>query len=161
MRRAVRAFFVWVMVVAMPLQGMAASAMGSCGPSHARIMQGLMAGAPLAASLEAAEAGHGTFASDHGAHQHATPAHPVGDEPCAGTHTGSRAAADGLSGQVLHHGDFSCSACAACCPALALPASLVLPEPSGPEPLVQVAPIEPVASHQPDGPERPPRTIFA
>ena len=161
MRRAVRAFFVWVMVVAMPLQGMAASAMGSCGPSHARMMQGLMAGAPLAASHEAAAAGHGAFASDHGAHLHATPAHAVGDEPCAGTHTGSRADADGLSGQVPHHGDFSCSACAACCPALALPASLVLPEPSGPEPLVQVAPIEPVASHQPDGPERPPRTIFA
>ena len=36
MRRIVRAFLVWVMVIAMPVQGMAASAMLVCGPSHER-----------------------------------------------------------------------------------------------------------------------------
>lgn len=158
MHRFFRAFLVWVMVIAMPVQGMATSAMVVCGPSHERMTQGLMLDAPGVASSRAAH-GHDDSAMDHGVHQgeHVHPASggPVADLPSAG------ADVDGTVGLFPHHGKFSCSACAACCSALALPASFVLPEPSTPVHLVRMASVEPVASHQPDGLERPPRTILA
>jgi len=57
MQRVFRAFLVWVMVIAMPVQGMAASVMFFCGPSHERMMQGLMADAPVSPSSHAANPG--------------------------------------------------------------------------------------------------------
>lgn len=66
MSRVARAFLVWVMVVAMPVQGMAGSAMRFCAHSHELMMQGLM--------LEASAPGRdgvvtqATAAMDHGAH---------------------------------------------------------------------------------------------
>lgn len=155
MNRVFRAFLVWVMVIAMPVQGMAASVMLFCGPSHERMMQGLMADAPALASSQTTAPGHDLMAADHGAHEHAVPAHSVADEPAAG------ADANDVTGLLPHHGKFSCSACAACCSALALPASFVLPVPSSPEYLAPMSPVEPVASHQPDGLDRPPRTVLA
>lgn len=155
MHRVVRAFLVWVMVIAMPVQGMAASVMLFCGPSHERMMQGLMADGPGVGSSRVAEAGHADSAADHGLHAHAAPAHPGADNAGAGSD------ADGLTSLSPHSGKFTCSACAACCSALALPAGFVLPPPSSPEHLVPMSPVEPVASHQPDGLDRPPRTVLA
>ena len=51
MSRAVRAFLVWIMAIAMPVQGMAASAMLFCGPSHERMMQSLVVGASVMAGM--------------------------------------------------------------------------------------------------------------
>lgn len=155
MQRVFRAFLVWVMVIAMPVQGMAASVMLFCGPSHERMMQGLMADAPALASSLTTAPGHDRMAADHAVHEHASPEYPVADEPAAG------ADASGVNGLSKHHGKFTCSACAACCSALVLPASFVLPVPSSPEHLAPMSPVEPVASHQPDGLDRPPRTVLA
>ena len=155
MQRVFRAFLVWVMVIAMPVQGMAASVMLFCGPSHERMMQGLMADAPVSPSSHAANPGREPAATGHGVHEHASPEYPVADEPAAG------ADASGVNGLSKHHGKFTCSACAACCSALVLPASFVLPVPSSPEHLAPMSPVEPVASHQPDGLDRPPRTVLA
>jgi hypothetical protein len=155
MNRVVRAFLVWVMVIATPVQGMAASAMLFCGPSHERMMQGLMADGSGMASSQSAVTWHEDSAADHGVHEHAATEHPGAGNSGAGTD------ADGTTGLFPHHGKFSCSACAACCSALALPASFVLLAPSGPEHLAPMSPVEPVASHQPDGLDRPPRFVLA
>jgi len=155
MQRVFRAFLVWVMVIAMPVQGMAASVMLFCGPSHERMMQGLVVDAPASPSSHAAKPGHEPAATGHGVHDHAVPEHPVADEPATG--------ADGndVTGLFPHHGKFSCSACAACCSALCLPTSFVLPTPSIPEHVAPMPTVEPVASHQPDGLDRPPQTVLA
>lgn len=158
MSRAVRAFLVWVMAIAMPVQGMAASAMLFCGPSHERMMQRLVVDAPAMASHHGAGAGHDHAATDHGEHRHAAHAahaDAVAPDPAA------EADADGAGGMSPHHAQFNCSACAACCFMLALPASFALPEAVSPVHAVHPPPAAPVASHPPDGLDRPPRTVLA
>lgn len=142
------------MVIAMPVQGMAASAMLFCGPSHERMMQGLVREAPAAAQVDVHEHAHGGSAADHGVHPH-TDSH--GPDASQGHES---ADADGAQGLMPHHGKFSCSACAACCSVLALPAPFALPEASSPVHPVRMAPVAPIASHQPDGLDRPPRAVL-
>jgi hypothetical protein len=155
MNRVVRAFLVWVMVFAMPVQGMAASAMLFCGASHERMMQGLVLDASASAPDHSGDAAHEMAAMDHGDHEHAGSGAPVASEPTVG------ADGDGTGSLFPHHGKFSCSACAACCTALALPASFELPQPVRTAHPLRSSPVAPVASHQPDGLDRPPRAVLA
>lgn len=155
MSRIVRALLAWVMVIAMPVQGMAASAMLFCGASHGRMMQALFVEAPAAAPGHVHDHEHGGPAADHGG------VHPHADSSdLAASQAPQNADADGAQGFVPDHGKFSCSACAACCSVLALPAQFALPgAPSLAHP-VHMAPGAPVASHHPDGLDRPPRTVL-
>lgn len=155
MNRVVRAFLVWVMVIAMPVQGMAASAMLFCGASHERMMQGLVLDAPASAPGHSGDAAHEVAAMDHGDHEHAGSGAPVASEP------DMAADGDGMGSLFPHHGKFSCSACAACCTALALPASFELPQAVRTAHALRSSPVAPVASHQPDGLDRPPRAVLA
>ena len=145
MLRVLRAFFVWALVVALPLQGMAASAMIACGGSHERMMAGLGfdASAPDAGPVH--HAGHADVGADaHSAH------------PCAG------ADADNGAGLPSHHqGAFSCSACAACCAMAALPAGFAVQPVVVAAQRVQGAPPALRASPLPDALDRPPRTARA
>jgi len=134
MNRAARAFLIWAMVIAMPMQGMAASLMLFCGPSHARMMRGLAADTP--------------------AHEHAAAGHDHAAMLAAGS---AADAGDAASQQP----DLTCSACAACCSVLALPMSFSLPAATGVSHAVQTAPPAPRPSHEPDGLERPPRSTRA
>lgn len=154
MSRIVRAFLVWVMVIAMPVQGMAASAMLFCGPSHERMMQGLVLEVPAAASGHVHDHEHGGPAADHGVQAHSDSNGP------AASQAPQNADAVGPQGFVPHQGKFSCSACAACCSVLAIPAPFALPEAPSPVHPLHMAPVAPVASHQPDGLDRPPRTVL-
>lgn len=147
--------FAWVMALAIPLQGMAASTMLSCGPSHDRMAQGMKAGALELASSQTGGFGHNTMDAGHGVHVHLTAEHPAADELATGVD------AYEVTGPFQHHGKFSCSACAICCPGHAPPASFVLPAPSGPARLAPMPPAVPAASHQPDGLDRPPRIFLA
>jgi hypothetical protein len=156
MNRVVRAFLVWVMVFAMPVQGMAASAMLFCGPSHERMMQGLVLDAAASAQDHSGDAAHEMAAMDHSDHhEHAGSGAPVASEPTVS------ADGDGMGGLFPHHGKFSCSACAACCTALALPASFELPQAVRTAHALRSSLVAPVASHQPDGLDRPPRAVLA
>ena len=155
MNRVVRAFLVWVMVFAMPVQGMAASAMLFCGPSHERMMQGLVLDASASAPSHAGDAMHEMAAMDHGDHEHADSGAPVASEPDMG------ADGDGMGSLFPHHGKFSCSACAACCTTLALPVSFEQPQAVRTAHALRSSPVAPVASHQPDGLDRPPRAVLA
>lgn len=151
MNRVVRAVLVWVMVFTMPVQGMAASLMLFCGPSHERMMQGLVADASAARPAAAGEAAH-----DHAHAGHAVQHHASHDDAVA-SHSVVDADGDDAGSLRGHHGKVSCSACAACCSALALPASFSLPEAVRTSLPMQTSSSAPVASHQPDGPDRPPR----
>ncbi|MCW5664090.1 MAG: hypothetical protein KIT35_09665 [Piscinibacter sp.] len=155
MSRVVRAFLVWVMVFAMPVQGMAASMMRFCGPGHVHMGQGaeLDAAAPPA---WVGEPGH-----EHAAAGHAMHAHTAAHDDDEASRPSAEAGMDGAEGLLAPHGKFSCSACAACCTALALPASFSLPEAAGPALPRQAAASAPVVSHHPDGPDRPPRAVLA
>lgn len=157
MNRVVRAFLVWVMVIAMPVQGMAASAMLFCGASHERMMQGLVLDASASAPGHATDAAREVATMDHGDHEHAGSGAPVASEPTAGADGDG----DGIGSLFPHHGKFSCSACAACCIALALPASFELPQTVLTAHGLRSSPVAPVASHQPDGLDRPPRAVLA
>lgn len=158
MHRALRVLLVWVMAIAIPVQGLAAAAMLSCGPSHARMMQGLLHGAQAAAPGHGH--GHGpalSTAADHGAHHgHAAP-HQAAPSPAA-----EPAPTADAAGSAAPQADaFSCSACAACCAMLALPAGSVQPQAVVPAHPERDALVVPVASPPPDGLDRPPRATRA
>lgn len=150
MHRVVRAFLVWVMVVAMPVQGMAASAMLFCGPSHERMMQALVPGAQAGAG-QIDKFRDGRAAVGHAVHFPTVQLDAAASEPSA----------DGAVGLYQQHGKVGCSACAACCSALALPAGFAFSESQSPARAVRMSPSAPVASHQPDGLDRPPRVVLA
>lgn len=144
MHRLLRAVFVWVMVIAIPVQGMAASAMLFCGASHQRMAHAMLRDASPAAASHAAH-GHDHAAMGHGAHPAAAQAAAPAD-------------AGGSADLSSFQGPSSCSACAACCLALALPASLLTLAPMSPDHPAWMAMVAAVVSHQPDGLDRPPRT---
>lgn len=134
-----RALLIWLLVLAVPAQGLAAATMAFCGANHHG--GGAAATAQSAVSDEAAH------------HDMAAPAEPGEPGPVllpASTESG-------------HHGEGSkkCSACASCCsigamlsPALAVPVAVVAPTVFS----VVVATIDPFAAN---GPDRPPRIGLA
>lgn len=159
MNRAVRVLLAWVMVLAVPMQGLAASAKVLCGPTHERMMRALVLETSAVAPghsghavHDAAGAGHG---HDHGMHEHMRDGDAGVPDAGAGLESGGT---DGLS---PHHDKFSCSACAACCAALALPAGFAPPEVVTAVHWVHPSPATPVASHLPDGLDPPPRSALA
>lgn len=155
MNRVLRACLLWVMVIAMPVQAMAATMMLFCGPSHARMVQGLMPGMSDHAATAASHGAHMAHAHAEG-HEHDTAPPLEGPQADAlgGANTTTAATASAA-------GDVSCSACAACASVLAPPARAVLPgAPDGVLPALRAAPMPP-QSHQPDGLDRPPRTPIA
>ncbi|MFP5397700.1 MAG: hypothetical protein ACLGIT_05180 [Gammaproteobacteria bacterium] len=162
MSRVVRALLVWVMVIAMPVQGMAASVMLFCGPSHERMTQARVVDASASRADAAGDAGHDHAATGHAAHRHAAPDHAAPFVMAnAAADTGAETAAEGAAGLVAPHGTISCSACAACCSALALPATFSLADATSPVRSFRAPPSVPVASHPPDRLDRPPRALLA
>jgi len=132
----------WLIAVALPIQGVAAATMLHCGSTHEHGRASL-ANQGHVHHHEAMQAEGGR--SHHLTHEH-TAAHPVADHSAGHHHDGGKA---------------GCSVCASCCSAAVLPAmSLVVVS----QDLTETAPL--VASAEivvflTDGPERPPRTILA
>ena len=136
----------WLLLLALPLQGYAASTMLNCGPNHHRMRD--------------ASVGSQADSSDHAAHgryQHPTDAANPDEMAASGDHTDD--------GNSLHHlsklSKFKCSACAACCMGVALPppplAFLSFPPASAPTPNVSAPHVDFVSS----GLDRPPRLFLA
>lgn len=149
MKRIVRTVLLWVMVIALPVQGIAASLMTFCGPSHALMMQGV------------GPEHHGTQAPDA---KHGPAAHlPMSSDSGVGHGDASviDGPADDAAGLFSFLGQFSCSACAACCSMVGLPASLSLPgQPHSVQSVLAWLAVS-VQSHLPDGLDRPPRAVLA
>ncbi|HYD81868.1 MAG TPA: hypothetical protein VEC06_18865 [Paucimonas sp.] len=144
MHRALKSFLIWLLLAALPIQGIAAAAMLSC-----RAMQS------VAATPEAAHAEH----AHHGNAAHAQ--HEAFDETALADRTDDADGAhSGHHSSGKHDASTSCSACAACCIGAApLPAaSNWAAVPNGSEAVV-VAPVPLMTGFIPAGLERPPRFL--
>ena len=137
MRSRLRSALMWLLLLALPLQGLAAATMLGCGPMHGRMATG--GGAQPLALADAHTQVHGQAHAQASAHTHAqaqAPAQaPAHDHASMQAHDGHSQHMQLAAGQApdqadevtAHHmgglGKFKCSACAACCVAVALPAA--------------------------------------
>ena len=149
MKRSVRCFIMWLLVLALPVQGFAASTMLLCGAGH-----------------------HGMVQAAGGGHGHTSHMHMAGQDSSAGLESytdgdtaESSAAHDGavLSPLATKHAkavEGKCTACAACCTVAFLPVSVIAfraPAPSRVYPVVELtAHVGYVAA----GLDRPPRFLL-
>lgn len=130
----------WLLLLALPLQGFAAATMINCGPNHHRMASAAMADTP-------------------DAHKHAARGQHHHPMDAAGDH--HDAASNDNDASSVHHLDkfmkFKCSACAACCMGAAMPTAAVtfkaFPPAMTPDSLVLTSHVGFVT----DGPDRPPR----
>ena len=142
MPRLFRLALMFLLAIALPLQGAAAATMISCGTGHEHRL------APVAShdGDSIAAAGH-DHASDHASNQGAN------HSPVSHSHEGK----SDLSKGTFH----KCSACASCCVGAAIPSHVTVfaavKLTDQPAPLVARS----VAAYVTEGLERPPRAILA
>ncbi|MCZ8255486.1 MAG: hypothetical protein ACK5W4_02960 [Inhella sp.] len=139
----VRTLFVWLLMLAIPAQGMAAATMAFCGPGHHG-----SASARVASSVSSEHPHDGGFLAVHGLHTGAVSEATSVDDPLAAKSAG-------------HVPQQKCSACASCCSFGALfgPAPVVPATEPAPTVFITTAPT--VDAFAADGPDRPPRNIHA
>ena len=131
MRRVLRIALMWLLALALPVQGVVAATMVACGPGHSSV-------------AVQADTGHHPVQVDHSHHRNAA-AHDDLTE---------------VKSDVVKVVSQKCSACASCCTAAMLPSpapSLV--SAVVPEFFVAAVPAD-TALFLTDGPERPPRILF-
>lgn len=146
MRLSLRSLLIWLMALALPIQAVAAASMLHCGAAH-RLMQG---GSLAAVAPDGHDAVH-----DATPHQHADSSAGLDADLSAGDSSDASLSASPLGD------DFTCSACANCCSAVALPSRLVrLPAPAI-EAHATALPASGLVSFVPGGIDRPPRTFLA
>jgi hypothetical protein len=137
MRSLLRLMLLCLMAVALPVQGFAATGALHCGAMHERMQVN---------SVHHHDDG---AAHPHDGHHATSPA------PAAASDVGHD------DGAARAGGFFKCSACAACCVGLGLPAgTITLPQAPAQSPAPSLA-ADAVASFLTSGPERPPRTDLA
>jgi hypothetical protein len=152
MRLSVRSLLIWLLVLAMPVQAIAAAGMQHCGPVH-QLMQ---AGSTAAVWTDGQDMPHdATVPHDATPHEHTGAATKADAEPSPSSSSDATLNAAGFAD------DYTCSACANCCSAVALPSAVVqIPAlPIGTH--VSMLPVSEVISFVPGGIDRPPRTILA
>lgn len=149
MRLSLRSLLIWLMVLAMPVQAIAAASMQHCGAAH-RLMQ---VGSTAAVAPDSHDPVH-----EATPHQHADADADTGLDTQTSAGDSS---VEGLNPQQALGDDYTCSACANCCSAVALPSGLVrLPAPSI-EAHAAALPATDVVSFMSGGIDRPPRTFLA
>jgi hypothetical protein len=151
-----RTAVVWLLLLALPVQGVAAATMLYCGPAQgAREAEAVVQrphadNAPTVAHQ--AQPGH----HDHSTHQHA--AATAHEEPKAISDQGPSQPSS--PGSLEQTADGKCSVCATCCNAAAVSPALVLPPRSDDPAPVHAVP-ESQISFLTEGPLRPPRPFLA
>ena len=142
----IRTLFVWLLVLAVPVQGAAAATMAFCSPSH----HGGVAAEQMQSVGPADHAHHtASAASEHAHHQGAASVDEVSSTP---------ADSPSAFSQASKH---KCSACASCCSlGTILNAGLVVPTPAF-SPTVFSTVVASVDALAADGPDRPPRHVLA
>jgi hypothetical protein len=146
MRVTLRLLLIWLMAVALPVQGLAAAALVHCGPSHERMQTS-------AAPGEHAHGKHGGTAG-----QGHEPDHCQGH---AQVPSQGQSQAQSHPAEATDLAQYTCGACTSCCTGLALLSALPqLPAsaPGVPDFVVQLPDFAEVAQ---TGPDRPPRLSFA
>ena len=149
MLRVLRITLMWLVAIAVPVQGYAAVVMFGCGPGHHGITgaqsQAAAADDHDAAVSQPSHAAHVELAGDHHHDDSAEPNHAHSLK------------SHGTSGKV---GKGSCTPCASCCVVAALPAAMVVFQAI---PLINVfvpLALRGLASFLTEGLERPPRSIL-
>ena len=149
MNRVVRTFVMWLLVLALPVQGFAASTMLLCGAGHH-------------GAAQATEGGH-----DHASHMHkgALEASAVSESPA---HSHVAQAASSREGSVFSpllakHAKVwgKCSACASCCTVAYLPTTVIAFTAPAPSRAPAVVELTTDVGFFTDGPDRPPRLPLA
>ena len=148
MKRFVRCFVMWLLVLALPVQGFAASTMLHCGAGHHGTVQATEGGHDHAGHMHMG-AQDVSAVSDSNAHDHAAEASPS-HEDSAFSHTAKHANVKG-----------KCSACAACCTVAFLPTNVIVFTAPAPSRALPVIELTTHAGFIADGPERPPRLPLA
>lgn len=170
-----RILWICLLALALPMQGMAAATMAFCGAAGQHPLSG-----QASASVSAHETGqtaramgqqqhsplHQACAAEHGMHHtdHADVAGPdsaqAGDMPVADIAVADIPAAE-ITPNSQHDAGHTCSACASCCAAAALPVralKLAALDVSAVQPIAQLVNVHAFAT---DAPERPPRAMLA
>ena len=150
MSRLFRIVLTWVLVCAVPAQGLAAATMIHCGPGH---HGGSTAQAHAAHSHQHE---HGAATAPHG-HDNAAPHHSHVDAPAAGTPDVGDAADPPAAQKIAKT---SCSACASCCTAAALPTAVLTFDVTPVHASVVALVPRSIAAFVTDGPDRPPRSMI-
>lgn len=136
MRPLLKSVLLWLLAVALPVQALAAAGMRHCGASHERMR---VAVAATASPHDHAVGAHHAHAVDHVNSGHdAANDHPVSAEARS-----------------------SCSACATCCFALALPVAGVQASARPPDGFAPAPPAVSVPPFVTGGLDRPPRILLA
>ena len=148
--RWLRVLMLWMLALALPVQGMAAVAMLHCDhQAPAR-----QAAATDVAQIEAHADHHGHV---HGLHK----GHVHDGESTGAASQGAVAQASHDAASHTHAAGHSCSACAACCVALALPPAMPVLATALTAPTSATTLVAPSPSFLTAGPERPPRSLHA
>lgn len=140
----IRTVLVWLLVLALPAQGVAAATMVLCNPNH-----------------------HAT-APDQAPHTHSHAAQQGLDDEGQPARRASAdigpdavGAAGDLSATKLVHADGQkCSACASCCSAAVIGSTVLNVPAPGVTPAVFTEVVPAVEKFSSDGPDRPPRALF-
>ena len=145
MRKLARLLLLWIIAIALPVQGVFAGTLQHCvGGEHQVAFEG--GSSSVHSHDEAVDSG--SLGDNHTSHSHAAMHSHV--EPSSSSHS--------------HHGTGlkgSCSACAACCSSAAPPPTPVVPVPQRAEHAVPTFVSFAVVTFVTDGPERPPRITLA
>lgn len=145
-----RSLFIWLLVLAVPVQGIAAVGMQHCAPTHER----------MAPPVAAAHAPHAQAPAKGHAHSQAHA--PVDVVLAVVDETPVPETAPAVNAEHAASAlDFKCSACAACCPALGLPAVAQAWTGSPGAPGLAQLRLPLLASFVPGGLDRPPRSQLA
>lgn len=145
MNRILKTFLLWLLVLALPVQGYAAATMGVCGSIHSH------AGVPGATT---APHSHEGMPLSHQGHHHDS------DEQVAG-HQHEADSSHASAAKSNAHTDSKCSTCQSCCVGLGMVAQgLTWHSPLDNAELPAASLIVSFTGFIPQGLERPPRTIL-
>lgn len=148
MNRLLKTFLLWLLIAALPLQGVAAVVKASCGQRHHA--------AAMAADAYSHESGH-VHEDGKAHHAHDDMHGAVSTAYHALPDTGNDSPSDSAK---LTHG--ACSACATCCVgAVAPPSAIALTAASGEVGTAIAAPVLSFTGFIPPGLERPPKSLSA
>ena len=154
MLRALRITLMWLIAVAVPVQGSAALAMLGCAPGHHGGMARTQMTMADPSSHDADPASLGAIAEEVRNHSHDSHPHDAG---APHDHSGSLEA----HGSVHKVAKGNCTPCASCCVVAALPAAMVHFEPLPRVDIFVLTAPSSVSSFLADGLERPPRLLLA
>jgi hypothetical protein len=145
---ALRTFLMWLLMLAISVQGFAAAAMLHCGPGHQRQQH-------VAAAVD----GHEGHAADHGQHGHSGHQASHGMS-AAGDDVASDGVASDDSGAPASLAAAKCSACSYCCYATAIVGTLPSVGVAAPDTAPDAVAPPRVEGIVPDGLDRPPRPLL-